>query len=250
MIRRASILALLLAASAAAYEPPPPSAHFYRYLAAATPAAGDVRDGLVSEWTFDQTLADTVNGWTLVPANPLDAANTIYVASQNGYAVNMVTNSTRFTTTNLPALTTSASLVLLLKLASASPTSVNSGLVDVDSIVATTHYLFSGLGYFGVFRNARVDGVVPAAGIVRTNWHMIVITTSPSEGYKVYQNTTLLTNVAAQTNVSILAPIVIGAAGETSTTIFNGQADDARIYNRAISSAEIETLGRYYGVIQ
>lgn len=246
MRRLAAILAML---AAPAWAIPPQADDFWAAFAPTTAGAADVRDGLVVEWTFNETLTDTINGWTLVETNSTGPANVIYEASPRGYAVNLFTNTTRFTTTNIPAFTGEATVVFLLKLRNATGDANNNRLCKIDNTAAATYYPYTdGRGYWGMFRSARVDNFTLSGAITRTNWHLIAVTTKTNGQWEAWQNATKLTNVAAQTTISIASPMAFGVTSALGTQVFDGWFDEVRFYNRQLSAAEIEALCQFWGV--
>lgn len=252
---RAILASLMLASPALAWGPVAIDDMMAGLIATAGGGgAEDVRDGLVAEWTFDQTLTDTINGWTLAETNITGPANTLYVASPRGYAVNLETNMTRFTTTNIPAFANgAATVVFLLKLRNATGDANNNRLCKIDNAVSSITlypYTVDSKIYSGIFRSARVDGIAPSTEITRTNWHVVAVTTATNAGvgWTFWQNTTALTNVAAQASVSIASPIVFGSHSAAGTQVFDGQFDEIRIYTRALTAEDLAGLCAFWGV--
>lgn len=59
----------------------------------------------------------------------------------------------------------------------------------------------SGDGYFNEFLNSRIGPIAMRAGVSRTNWNNIVVTTTPgASGWKIYQNGVQVTTTTGATN--------------------------------------------------
>ena len=136
--------------------------------------------------------------------------------------------------------TTEASLTCWLRCDSSVPTQFQTGIFGFDASVDRSHYPWiSGLGYFSTFRTSRVN-VITLSSISRILPHMLTITTKGGGLWKLYQNTTLVTSVAAEATVSIDNArrfMAIRSSGDTYR--FKGSFYNFRLYNRELSADEI-----------
>jgi hypothetical protein len=101
-----------------------------------------------------------------------------------------------------------------------------------------THYPFSGFIYSRLLRTNRVNGLVSLVNLAE--WHNFCVTTDGSK-YTIYQAGRILSQTAAESTVKIASPL---RAGE----LYKGRMDDIRLYNRALTPAEIRLLASRRGI--
>ncbi len=126
------------------------------------------------------------------------------------------------------------------------PTDPNkSGLVQFSdpAMLMENHYSWvDGAGYFRAFRASPeriwVDPLDMAAGADRTAWHLVTITSDPVDGYKVYQNDQELASAGPGTFE--IGGFQLGWSGNFA--YLRGNIDDARLFNRGLSAAEVAVL--------
>ena len=92
----------------------------------------------------------------------------------------------------------------------------------------------------GANNNSRdiIDAPAPNLG---TGWHHIFVTISSTEGAKLYYDGNLIGSKSSATAITSSLTTRIGRDGN-GTSAFNGQVDDVRLYNRALSASEITNL--------
>jgi len=104
-----------------------------------------------------------------------------------------------------------------------------------------THYAFSdGNCYIRTFRNARVQ-FSPLASVDRTQWHNVCITTDGTT-WRFYQAGILAASNAAEASVAFSS-----SAFEIARSV-SARWDDIRLYNRALTPAEIRLLASRRGI--
>ena len=121
----------------------------------------------------------------------------------------------------------------------AGPSTTGSWFFNLSN--ANNHYVWTdGNIYDGTFKTARTT---VGAGIVsdRTQWHHVAITRKAgANGWKFYQNATEIASDDGGT-WEMATSIKIGNSSDSQYN-FDGQIDDVRIYNRALSASEVATL--------
>jgi len=138
--------------------------------------------------------------------------------------------------------TSNATIVMWLQL-----DNLNGGLMGFDNGLGATRYTFSnGLAYINVFRANRVD-TITLGPTVRTNPHMVTITTDGTN-WKFYQNSSLITSVASEAPIRLLAPY-IGRSSQSDINL-QGKIFQFNLLNQALSATQITnyynaTRGRY-----
>jgi hypothetical protein len=138
------------------------------------------------------------------------------------------------------------------KLNNATPTLASQTGIERISANATkqaSHYPWTdGLAYFGTFQtgSTRIDSIALSNSIVRTNWHMITITSSPgTDNWKFYQNTQLIKTAVGSNTVSFSSDSIYDIARSQTLTngtsyYFTGNIANIILYNRALSATEIQ----------
>lgn len=106
--------------------------------------------------------------------------------------------------------------------------------------------IFTGLGFAGSFNETAVDFFgysddfnLLSANAVSTWYHFVY--TYDGVNVKVYKNGTLLGSVPKNLNTAVYDVFSLGRALDYSST-FNGAIDDLKIYNYALSQAEVTSL--------
>ena len=169
--------------------------------------------------------------------------------SPNGYVLANTTgaanNGGSTLTLDTAKFSGEATLSMWVKLNAATPgVSGDSGLARFDNCDTATHYPFTdGLIYCGVFRGSgnRVSGITPLAHVDRAQPHLVTVTCD-SVTWNLYQNGQLTHSTTATPTLALSAQA--GFHGNTSVFGHNlaGQSWDWRLYNRALSAAEVYAL--------
>jgi autotransporter-associated beta strand protein len=134
-----------------------------------------------------------------------------------------------------------ATFSMWTKLNVATPTnSAWTGFANLGS-GSNDHYPWvDGTTYQNIFRNnSRVDSIPLDPGIDRTQWHLVTIVSDPTDainGWRMYQNGTLIKSTAPAFGISGFQ------IGQQNNYFLNGLIDEARLYNRALTTAEVQGL--------
>jgi hypothetical protein len=188
----------------------------------------------VSGSTNTTNLVNGTSGGTLING-------TSYSSSNSGAWVFDGANDyidTSFTGT----FTSNATIIMWLQL-----DVLDGGLMGFDNGLGATRYTFSnGLAYINVFRANRVDSIT-LGPTVRTNPHMVTITTDGTN-WKFYQNSSLITSVASEAPIRLLAPY-IGRSSQPDIPL-QGKIFQFALLNQALTATQITnyynaTRGRY-----
>jgi len=119
--------------------------------------------------------------------------------------------------------------------------------IRMGSAGSADHYPYTdGLAYLGIFRSARVDGIIlysAAEGVDRTKWHLWTITTVAGGRWTFYQNAMFVTDLAAEATVAVDGTPDLNQIGNSlNSYCLAGSVADVRFYNRALSQAEVQAL--------
>ena len=145
--------------------------------------------------------------------------------------------------------TTEGTMIVWLKNDEATPASnSNTGFMGFSSGGSNDHYPWvDGTAYLSTFRNARTGSITLSASVIRTNIHMVCITSNSSE-WKLYQNAVLQYTTSSSGSVTMSNTRI----GYSIDTIYNykGKIYYFMLYNRALTADEIikiynATKGRY-----
>ena len=222
--------------------------------------SNDVTSGLVGKWGFDENSAST--------------STTTYDSSGNNNNGTLTNSPTRATSTckigNCLNFDGSNDYVLISDPASGvlDPTSEYSLSVWLK-YSTTTSYGFimsktnggSGGGYelfrntgSGAIRFSSCDAVGACGGgyfdittplsYADGSWHNVVATAKTSDTAKIYIDGVLAqtSGTVTQNNIANALNLFIAARGAAGVSPFAGYIDDPRIYNRALSAAEVQQL--------
>ena len=102
-----------------------------------------------------------------------------------------------------------------------------------------THYPYNdGLLYLSTFRDARVNGI-DDGGFDKTKWHHLAITTQPgTDGWKLYQNGSLVIAVDGEDSVKVEDDISLGF--NQATHYWTGEMGNVRIWDYARTQQQIQ----------
>jgi len=214
-----------------------------------------LRQGLVGAWC--PSLG--ASGLSLIDRSGRGSRGTLVAPSSNTWTASgsgvalAFDGSTQYA--SLPFSATfgaSATLAMWVKRDSETPSTLaNSGIIETDSTqLRATHYPYTdGICYFAVFRLiANRVSFSPLASVARTKWHSVVVTTDGTT-YSVYQNGLVAYSGSAQSTVTISSPLLPAASNANGSLVyFGGQMDDIRLYNRALTLAEVRLLASRRGI--
>ncbi len=192
---------------------------------------------------FDST-PNRFDGWT---ANML---GTEWETAQVGKALHLDGLDDHYVLADLTSVFAQqrTTLSLLIKLDAATPAAAGqTGFVSLGT-GANCHYPWTdGLAYMNVWRNnARIDQINLDPAVIRTQWHMVTITSDYAGGagrWKMYQNAGEIRNEAATTLAVPAAPTI----GRFGNGYVDGMMDEVRISNVVRSPDWIEATWRNQG---
>jgi hypothetical protein len=213
-----------------------------------------LRQGLVGAWCPSLT-----GGSSIVPDQSGRAvhgtvSSPAYAASGSGRSIffNGSSSKTELIATPRATFGASASLSLWVKRRIATPTvSSEIGCWCADSNSPGTVSLYpwvDGNVYMRSFRTGRVS-FAPLASVNRAEWHNVCITTDGSF-WRFYQSGLLANSTTAEASVN-LTLFAFGQSYDSNVSNaywFDGWMDDIRLYNRALTLAEIRLLASRRGI--
>ena len=130
-----------------------------------------------------------------------------------------------------------ATLLCWLACNSNTPSTDQTGIFGWGSSSTRSHYPWTnGSAYFDTFRNARVDDF-SLSSLDRTTPHLLAITTKSGGNWNLYQNTTVVKTVTAESAI-VWDNATIGANGNDPRR-FQGKFFAFSIYNRELSPTEV-----------
>ena len=208
-------------------------------------SSGDInlQKGLVGWWKLDGNTNDSTpyshNGTAVNAPTPTtdrkSQANSAYSFNGSNQYINVGSGV-------MPtgAYTKSA----WIKIAS---TSASNNIISSNGGTCSGHAFYIPSGHLNAGNCGTWGSVADPASLTVGTWYFVAVTFDPavSSGKMIlYKNGAAVssaTSVATNTDTSVQ----IGAYG--AANLFNGSIDDARIYNRALSPAEITALYSQYG---
>ena len=203
---------------------------------------GSVTQGLVGWWKFDET-----NGTIAVDSSVNGNNGTLH----NGptWVDGKIGGALSFDGANdfvsLPDIRShfnqAASVAMWVKVVTQGHAGNKGGLVHFGT-GSNLHYPHGdGLIHMNVLRDdSRVDNISPTTNFA--SWHLFTATTETSGNWRMYQNSALTKETTA-TQVGIPAQAFLGKSiGLDGTWFLHGLIDDVRIYDRALSAAEVQGL--------
>ena len=187
-------------------------------------------------------LAESNNG-TLINGPTFDAGN--------GGGIVFDGTDDRVDVSNLSAsmFSTGATVFAFLKLANATPSNTNQSGIWGFGSGARSHYPYTnGYAYMNTFRTSRVGPITLSSSIDRAKPHSLCITSKNSDRWKMYQNTDLVSDQAADSSVNL--PCNDFGKSCTDARYLEGAFYSFLMYNRALSADEVlqnylATKGRY-----
>lgn len=144
---------------------------------------------------------------------------------------------------------TGATVFAFLKLANATPSDGNQTGIWGFGSGQRSHYAWTnGYAYMNTFRTSRVGPITLSSSIDRAKPHSLCITSKNSDRWKMYQNTELVSDQAADSSVNL--PCNVFGQSCTDARYLEGTFYSFLMYNRALSADEIRqnylaTKGRY-----
>jgi hypothetical protein len=210
--------------------------------------AGDVTNGLIDKWTFDESsgniAADSVgtNDASLIN---FDAADERFVQGRYGNAISFRDPSTNhIVETGSPITQTLYTISFWMRAESSQP--LNPRLITPldgfeDWVLINTENN-TGVGFYQVYSTAH-DANPPTANVWQ---HYAVTLNTTTHAAQVFRDGAL----AGTGTFNDTAPMLQWVFGHRSdltndTAAFNGLLDDIRVYNRILSNSEVQQLAVY-----
>ena len=150
---------------------------------------------------------------------------------------------------NSSLFTTGATIFAFLKLANATPSNGNiSGIWGFGSGQRSHYPWTNGQAYMNTFRTSRIEGITLSSTVGRAKPHSLCVTSKNSDRWKMYQNTELVSDQAAQSSINL--PCNVFGQSCTDARYLEGAFYSFLMYNRALTADEIRqnyeaTVGRY-----
>lgn len=219
-----------------------------------------LRRGLVAAWCpslgFGPRIADRSNSSVHgTIASPVAAANGSNIAANCDGTTDQSVLSIASTRLD-QVFGASATITAWVRLRLATPTEANkTGVFKCDnntgeSFPASHYPWIDGTAYISTWRTARVNAITLSSAVDRTRWHLLAITTDGNR-WRMYQNDILVSDIAAQASVSFSSSLFRVGLNNVGTSFFyrlDGFYDDVRLYNRALTRAEIALLATQRGI--
>lgn len=142
-----------------------------------------------------------------------------------------------------------ATVFAFLKLTNANPSNSNrTGIWGFGSGERSHYPWTNGQAYMNTFRTSRVGPITLSSSIDRAKPHSLCITSKNSDRWKMYQNTELVSDQAAQSSINL--PCNIFGRSCNDARYLEGTFYSFLMYNRALSADEVRrnyeaTVGRY-----
>jgi len=210
----------------------------------------DVTSGLVARWNFDNNATDTSTAGSVADNGTLVGSPTYATGGPVGAAALSLNGTSQYMTVPTSTdvnLTTACTLAAWVKIASATDNSYRMIFSKKITYTDTTGYeLFYHPVLHQVLLRSGGDSTSYSMTFpltLDTNWHHLAVTINGSVA-------TLYVDGVAQTGATgtVANPttgtqtLTIGRRSGTTDYPWNGQLDDVRIYNRALSASEIDTI--------
>ena len=147
-----------------------------------------------------------------------------------------------------------ASVCIWIKLNNQSNGVGDTGIIQLSGYTSGNGNLYfysNGYTYLDIFRTSRVEQVFLNSSVTATDWHLLTVTTtSGTNGWKCYINTTLKKQATGDSTVSVNNSIHGGLSlGENSGGRYTyGDIASCYIYDKALTTTEIAT-NYYQGAI-
>ena len=205
-----------------------------------------LRQGLVGAW-----CPSLFSGGVNVPDVSGRNAHAIlqlpsYSASGSGRS--LVSSSTNWLAAS-PSFTFGSSASLSLWVKKLVANDIGAWLCE-GALQAASHYTFSGLCYIGTFMNQSRVSFAPLASVDLFQWHNVCITTD-GVSWRFFQAGQQAFSTAAQSTVSFSPALFeVGRSRNSGGLIYplGAEWDDIRLYNRALTPAEIRLLASRRGI--
>jgi hypothetical protein len=225
-----------------------------------TTAKSPTKTGLVGHWTFDEGTGTRANDSSGLGNTGTLVGSPTWATGKLGKALSF-NGSNQFIRASVPAARTSVVTVSAWIKPASSMTSRQDFLASGSAaLYSTNNWIFSVKGNTGVTAGLSVLGYSPSSsadlsttGAVLTTgaWSHVVFV-SDGVTTTIYVNGVSVKSGALSLNAGNTTGEFIGASSNDGVTWnfpFNGSIDDARVYNRALSAAEVAALYKSTAVV-
>jgi len=207
----------------------------------------DVTSGLMARWNFDGNATDTSSAGTVADNGTLVGSPTFVTGNPVGADALSLNGTSQYVTVPNSAdvnLTSACTLAAWVKIASTTDNSYR--------MIISKKALYTDNGGYELFYHPVLQQLLLRSGgnstsysmslplVLDTNWHHLAVTINGStatfyvDGIVQTGATGTVGNPPSNTQA-----LVIGRRSGTTDYPWNGQLDDVRIYNRALSASEI-----------
>lgn len=217
---------------------------------------------LVGHWTFDSDGTSDSSGNSYNGALNGDAARTTntaalgagslvldgvgdYLQLPRGDLANSGDLIRKWKTASNEYFNSNGTLSIWVKLANATPPA-HWGFVALDqpnqSDWGTDNcYPFTdGRAHLGIFRVGRLSNINLSPSVNRDQWHMVTITSDPTNGWRLYQNGEMVFSTNQGTfGVDCYLGFTVGV---NYSDYLDGHVDDVAIFNAGLSSNDVSTI--------
>jgi hypothetical protein len=218
-----------------------------------------VTDGLVLylDAANQRSYPKTGSVWSdLVGANDGTLENSPTFSSNNigGIVFDGTDDLVYISNLNAGMFSAGATIFVFLKLANATPSHPNqTGLWGFGSSIYRSHYPWTnGYAYMDTFRTDRLEGIPLSSSVDRTKPHSLCVTSKNNDRWKMYQNTEVVRDVAAQSSINLPCNYFGRSCVNPSWSdvYVEGTFYTFLMYNRALTADEVRqnylaTRGRY-----
>ncbi|MCX6345305.1 MAG: DUF6055 domain-containing protein [Armatimonadetes bacterium] len=204
---------------------------------------------LVAYWKFDETSGTTAYDCTVNAKNATLSGSCTWVAGKTNNALN-IPGGTSYASvpTGIVSTLTNFSIATWVKM-----TTVSTNMRIFDFGTSTSNYMMltpkhansSGKIRYSIVNGGVTQSITGTAALPTGSWQYVVVTLSGSTG-TLYVNGVQVGQLTTMTkNPSVLGSTTINRFGDSKTSNhphLNGAIDGFKIYNRALSAAEVTTL--------
>jgi len=211
----------------------------------------DVTNGLMARWNFDSNATDTFSAGTIADNGTLVGSPTFVTGNPVGSAALNLNGTGQYMTVPTSAdvnLTTACTLAAWVKIASTTDNSYRMIFSKKSAYTDNTGYE---LFYHPVLHQLLLRSGGPSTTYsvtlpltLDTNWHHLAVTINGSVATFYLDGTAQIgaTGTVGNPLTGTQALAIGRRSGTTADYPWNGQLDDVRIYNRALSTQEIDTI--------
>lgn len=216
-------------------------------------SAQDITTGLVGHWKFDEGAGTTAGDSSGNNNTGILTNGPTWTTGKIGGAVNIGGGSQQVTVPDTASLDVTGTLTVSLWIKPTTLPTGNAGFLSKAAGGDRAYSLNGNLSssskqpQFWISRDgdSSTKNTVTGTNILTTNtWYHVVGVFQPSVSAQLYMNAAVNAQITTGIYASIhnsAAPLRIGFNSDTSES-FNGAIDDVRVYNRALTASEVQTI--------